>query len=148
MIVIRSSFDENILSCVATVVLVASISAIFLFLFSCALACVLLLQYSVSWPVDVYHRSLFCVYFDGEIKYVVVCVPRSFMHLLLNIRYGLGSGVSLFMCTNICSTVWWKTFSWASVKTARGIEKEGAFVSIFHLLITRPDKVRLMVVVP
>lgn len=56
-------------------------------------------------------------------------------------RYGLGSGVSLFMCTNICSTVWWKTFSWASVETARGVEKEGAFMAIFHLLITRPDKV-------
>lgn len=45
------------------------------------------------------------------------------------------------MCTNICSTIWWKTFSWVSVTTARGVEKEGAFVSIFHLLITRPDKV-------
>ena len=26
--------------------------------------------------------------------------------------------------------------------TARGVEKEGAFCAIFHLLITRPDKVR------
>lgn len=51
--------------------------------------------------------------------------------------------MSLFMCANICSTVWWKTFSWASVTTSRGVEKEGAFFAIFHLLLTRPDKVRL-----
>ncbi len=50
--------------------------------------------------------------------------------------------MSLFMCANICSTVWWKTFSWASVTTSRGVEKEGAFFAIFHLLLTRPDKVR------
>lgn len=50
--------------------------------------------------------------------------------------------MSLFMCANICSTVWWKTFSWVSVTTSRGVEKEGAFFSIFHLLLTRPDKVR------
>lgn len=52
--------------------------------------------------------------------------------------------MSLFMCANICSTVWWKTFSWASVTTSRGVEKEGAFFAIFHLLLTRPDKVRAL----
>lgn len=57
------------------------------------------------------------------------------------VRWGIGSGVSLFMCTNICSTVWWKTFSWTSVPTRRGVEKEGALIAIFHLLISRPDKV-------
>lgn len=50
--------------------------------------------------------------------------------------------MSLFMCANICSTVWWKTFSWASVTTSRGVEKEGAFFATFHLLLTRPDKVQ------
>ncbi|CAM9939326.1 unnamed protein product, partial [Hapterophycus canaliculatus] len=64
------------------------------------------------------------------------------MDQVLQKGWGIGSGVSLFMCTNICSTVWWKTFSWASVTTARGVEKEGAFFAIFHLLLTRPDKLR------
>ncbi|CAN0270796.1 unnamed protein product, partial [Scytosiphon promiscuus] len=64
------------------------------------------------------------------------------MDQVLQKGWGIGSGVSLFMCANICSTVWWKTFSWASVTTARGVEKEGAFFAIFHLLLTRPDKLR------
>ncbi|CAN0405581.1 unnamed protein product, partial [Laminaria digitata] len=62
------------------------------------------------------------------------------MDQVLQKGWGIGSGVSLFMCTNICSTVWWKTFSWASVETGRGVEKEGAFFAVFHLLITRPNK--------
>ncbi|CAN0355903.1 unnamed protein product [Ectocarpus sp. 6 AP-2014] len=66
------------------------------------------------------------------------------MDQVLQKGWGIGSGVSLFMCANICSTVWWKTFSWVSVTTARGVEKEGAFFAIFHLLLTRPDKLRAL----
>eukprot|EP00903_Cladosiphon_okamuranus_P008783 g8414.t1 len=64
------------------------------------------------------------------------------MDQVLQKGWGIGSGVSLFMCANVCTTVLWKTFSWVSVTTSRGVEKEGAFFSIFHLLLARPDKLR------
>ena len=34
--------------------------------------------------------------------------------------YGLGSGISLFIATNICETIVWKAFSPATVNTGRG----------------------------
>jgi preprotein translocase subunit SecY len=56
--------------------------------------------------------------------------------------YGLGSGISLFIATNICETIVWKAFSPATVNTGRGTEFEGAIIALFHLLATRQDKVR------
>lgn len=56
--------------------------------------------------------------------------------------YGLGSGISLFIATNICETIVWKAFSPATVNTGRGTEFEGAVIALFHLLATRQDKVR------
>lgn len=61
---------------------------------------------------------------------------------LLQKGYGLGSGISLFIATNICETIVWKAFSPATVNTGRGTEFEGAVVALFHLLATRQDKVR------
>ena len=56
---------------------------------------------------------------------------------LLQKGYGLGSGISLFIATNICETIVWKSFSPTTINTGRGTEFEGAFVAFFHLLITR-----------
>ena len=39
---------------------------------------------------------------------------------LLQKGYGLGSGISLFIATNICETIVWKAFSPATVNTGRG----------------------------
>jgi len=61
---------------------------------------------------------------------------------LLQKGYGLGSGISLFIATNICETIVWKAFSPATVNTGRGTEFEGAVIALFHLLATRQDKVR------
>jgi len=61
---------------------------------------------------------------------------------LLQKGYGLGSGISLFIATNICETIVWKSFSPATVNTGRGTEFEGAIIALFHLLATRQDKVR------
>lgn len=58
------------------------------------------------------------------------------------VGYGLGSGISLFIATNICETIVWKAFSPATVNTGRGTEFEGAVIALFHLLATRQDKVR------
>merc|ERR1719420_1732230 len=63
---------------------------------------------------------------------------------LLQKGYGLGSGISLFIATNICETIVWKSFSPATVNTGRGTEFEGAIIALFHLLATRQDKVKAL----
>ncbi|KAF8365574.1 hypothetical protein PRIPAC_83403, partial [Pristionchus pacificus] len=64
---------------------------------------------------------------------------------LLKKGYGLVSGISLFIATNICVTIMWKAFSPATMNTGRGTEFEGAaIVALFHLLATRSDKARAL----
>merc|ERR1712010_296752 len=63
---------------------------------------------------------------------------------LLQKGYGLGSGISLFIATNICETIVWKAFSPTTINTGRGTEFEGALVAFFHLLITRSDKLKAL----
>ena len=45
---------------------------------------------------------------------------------LLENGYGLGSGISLFIATNICETIIWKAFSPTTYNTGKGTEFEGA----------------------
>jgi len=63
---------------------------------------------------------------------------------LLQKGYGLGSGISLFIATNICENIVWRAFSPTTINTGRGTEFEGAIIALFHLLITRQDKVRAL----
>ncbi|KAM9953032.1 hypothetical protein ACTFIW_006376 [Dictyostelium discoideum] len=63
---------------------------------------------------------------------------------LLQKGYGIGSGISLFIATNICETIVWKTFSPTTVSVGKGTEFEGAVIALFHLLLTRNDKVRAL----
>lgn len=63
---------------------------------------------------------------------------------LLQKGYGLGSGISLFIATNICESIVWKAFSPTTINTGRGPEFEGAIVSLFHLLFTWNDKGRAL----
>jgi len=63
---------------------------------------------------------------------------------LLQKGYGLGSGISLFIATNICENIVWRAFSPTTINTGRGTEFEGAVIALFHLLITRQDKVRAL----
>jgi len=55
--------------------------------------------------------------------------------------YGLGSGISLFIATNICEIIVWKAFSPTTINTGKGTEFEGAIISLFHLTISKTDKV-------
>eukprot|EP00998_Keelungia_sp_KM082_P012428 NODE_876_length_1583_cov_433.781593_g865_i0.p1 GENE.NODE_876_length_1583_cov_433.781593_g865_i0~~NODE_876_length_1583_cov_433.781593_g865_i0.p1 ORF type:complete len:476 (+),score=104.18 NODE_876_length_1583_cov_433.781593_g865_i0:70-1497(+) len=71
----------------------------------------------------------------------VICI---LLDELLQKGYGLGSGISLFIATNICETIIWKSFSPTTINTGRGTEFEGAVIALFHLLITRGDKVRAL----
>eukprot|EP00922_Rhytidocystis_sp_ex-Travisia-forbesii_P038431 GHVS01057253.1.p1 GENE.GHVS01057253.1~~GHVS01057253.1.p1 ORF type:complete len:505 (+),score=77.21 GHVS01057253.1:96-1517(+) len=59
---------------------------------------------------------------------------------LLQKGYGLGSGISLFIATNICETIVWKAFSPTTINTGKGTEFEGALISLFHVLFTKSDK--------
>ncbi|PKI83745.1 Sec61p [Malassezia vespertilionis] len=63
---------------------------------------------------------------------------------LLTKGYGLGSGISLFIATNVCETIMWKAFSPTTVNTGRGPEFEGAVVALFHLLFTWHNKTRAL----
>ncbi|KAK1363030.1 SecY protein transport family protein [Heracleum sosnowskyi] len=70
---------------------------------------------------------------------IVLCLDE-----LLQKGYGLGSGISLFTATNICESIIWKAFSPTTINSGRGAEFEGAVSALFHLLITRTDKVRAL----
>jgi len=54
--------------------------------------------------------------------------------------YGLGSGISLFIATNLCENILWRAFSPITIKTEQGTEFEGAIIAFFHLLATKPNK--------
>lgn len=58
--------------------------------------------------------------------------------------YGLGAGISLFIATGICETIVWKSFSPTTINTGRGTEFEGAVIALFHLLITRNNKLQAL----
>ncbi|KAF5782987.1 putative SecY/SEC61-alpha family, SecY domain superfamily protein [Helianthus annuus] len=70
---------------------------------------------------------------------IVICLDE-----LLQKGYGLGSGISLFTATNICESIIWKAFSPSTINSGRGAGSEGAVIALFHLLITRSDKVRAL----
>merc|ERR1712182_78807 len=55
--------------------------------------------------------------------------------------YGLGSVISIFIATNICENILWKALSPTTISSAKGTEFEGAIVALFHLLVSRTDKV-------
>lgn len=63
---------------------------------------------------------------------------------LLQKGYGLGSGISLFIATNICESIIWKAFSPTTINTGRGTEFEGAIIALIHMMITRNNKLRAL----
>eukprot|EP00927_Polykrikos_kofoidii_P023487 TRINITY_DN2162_c0_g1_i6.p1 TRINITY_DN2162_c0_g1~~TRINITY_DN2162_c0_g1_i6.p1 ORF type:complete len:474 (+),score=91.99 TRINITY_DN2162_c0_g1_i6:111-1532(+) len=60
---------------------------------------------------------------------------------LMQKGYGMGSGISLFIATNICESIVWKAFSPTTMNTGKGTEFEGAIVAAFHFLASRADKI-------
>ncbi|MCO5549347.1 hypothetical protein L7F22_002817 [Adiantum nelumboides] len=67
---------------------------------------------------------------------MVICLDE-----VLQKGYGLGSGSSLFIATNICENIIWKAFSPTTINSGRGLEFEGALIALVQLLIVRTDKV-------
>jgi protein transport protein SEC61 subunit alpha len=70
---------------------------------------------------------------------LIICLDE-----LLQKGYGLGSGISLFIATNVCENIIWKSFSPTTINMGHGMEFEGAVIALFHLLITKQDKVRAL----
>lgn len=103
----------------------------------------LLLAASACWFHAYGWRTGFCPFsFLGVLMQlffagiIVICLDE-----MLQKGYGLGSGISLFIATNICENIIWKAFSPYTVTGSRGAEFEGAVIALFHLLLTRGDKV-------
>jgi protein transport protein SEC61 subunit alpha len=63
---------------------------------------------------------------------------------LMQKGYGLGSGISLFIATNICESIVWKAFSPITANTGRGGQFEGAFIALFHFLLTKKNPVEAL----
>ena len=63
---------------------------------------------------------------------------------LLQKGYGLGSGISLFIATNICEIILWKSFSPITIRTEQGAEFEGAIIALFHFLLTKQNKLQAL----
>ena len=63
---------------------------------------------------------------------------------LLQKGYGMGSGITLFMSTNVCENIIWKALSPTTLNSGRGVEFEGALIALVHLLFTRSDKLRAL----
>lgn len=78
------------------------------------------------------------------LQLVVAALVVILLDELLQKGYGLGSGISLFIATNICESIVWKAFSPTTINTGRGPEFEGAVIALFHLLLTWPNKQRAL----
>jgi len=63
---------------------------------------------------------------------------------MLTKGYGMGSGISLFIATNICEQVIWRSFSPTTYNMGKGPEFEGAIIATLHLLITRENKIQAL----
>ena len=59
---------------------------------------------------------------------------------MLQKGYGLGSGISLFIATNVSENILWKSLSPITIKTEGGTEFEGAVINFFHVMLTKPNK--------
>lgn len=91
-------------------------------------------------PSDIGYGTCFLIVIQLFIAGLIVLL----LDELLQKGYGLGSGISLFIATNICETVIWKALSPMTFNTGNGTEFEGGIIALFHLLATRSDKVRAL----
>lgn len=56
---------------------------------------------------------------------------------LLGKGWGLGSGLNLFIVTNICESVVWACLSPMTVTGANGLQMEGAIVNFIYMMVRR-----------
>ena len=64
---------------------------------------------------------------------------------LLQKGYGVNSGINLFIASNVCQVILWKTFSPVTLKkNETESEFEGAFIAFFHFLFTKSNKLEAL----
>ncbi|CAD8175715.1 unnamed protein product [Paramecium octaurelia] len=63
---------------------------------------------------------------------------------MLQKGYGLGSGISLFIATNVSENILWKSFSPITLSTEAGTQFEGAIINFFHLLFTKQNTLQAL----
>ena len=71
------------------------------------------------------------------VQLLFASIMVSMLDDILNKGYGMVSAISLFIATNVCEELMWKSFS----PLYEGGEYEGAFVAFFHFLFTNPNKI-------
>ncbi len=83
----------------------------------------------------------------GALNAVLIIVQLVFAGVLVILLdelmqkgYGIGSGISLFIATNISESILWKSFSPITLSHEGGVEYEGAIIALFHSLIMKPNK--------
>jgi len=70
------------------------------------------------------------------IQLTLAAVLVTYLDEILSNGHGMGSAISIFIATNVCEEIVWKSFSPMSY----GNEFEGAFINLFYLLISKSNK--------
>lgn len=68
----------------------------------------------------------------------------TFLDDMLTAGWGIGSGMNLFIASNICDSIFWRAFSLQSFNYGRGSETEGAVFALIQQLLTKADKMRAL----
>ena len=83
----------------------------------------------------------------GAMRALLIVIQLTIASVLVNLLdeiltkgYGIGSAISLFIATNVCEELFWKSFS----PTKFNEEYEGAFVALFHYLWTKESKLEAL----
>mmetsp|Transcript_31225 Transcript_31225/g.35650 ORF Transcript_31225/g.35650 Transcript_31225/m.35650 type:complete len:295 (+) Transcript_31225:151-1035(+) len=99
-----------------------------------AFAYVLSGMYGQVWDIGIINATLIIL------QLVIAGVIVLLLDEMLQKGYGLGSGISLFIATNICENIVWRALSPITIKSDHGTQFEGALISLFHLLATKSSK--------
>ena len=99
-----------------------------------AMAYVLSGMYGRVWDIGILNATLLIA------QLIMAGVIVLLLDEMLQKGYGLGSGISLFIATNICENIVWKALSPITIKSDSGTQFEGALISLFHLLATKSNK--------
>lgn len=70
------------------------------------------------------------------IQLTLAAILVTYLDEILSAGHGMGSAISLFIATNVCEEIFWKTFSPMSY----GNEYEGALINFFYLLVFKENK--------
>jgi len=70
------------------------------------------------------------------VQLTLAAVLVTYLDEILSNGHGMGSAISIFIATNVCEEIFWKSFSPMSY----GNEFEGAFINLFYLLISKDNK--------